>query len=178
VKYNAYGEIVNKGLNGLDQEHFEYDQAGRLIKTNKDDGVNRAYLYDPNGNQTAVIQSAVEDTDLKPLTINQIAALAPTVVQVTQSEYDARNQLIKTYQAPIEFTASAFDPTHVWVDGLNNSFVGGTITPAVGGPVNLIVVEQELQKAADAMRQREEYLANLKALQADGHGRAYDCRAT
>src|SRR5262249_13673932 len=136
-RYDAHGEIVAKGLNGLDQEYDQYDQAGRLIKTNKDDGVDRAYLYDADGNETATIQSAVQDTDLRPLSIVQIAALSPSVVQVTQSAYDARNQLVTTFQAPIQFTDSNVSIQHVFVEALNDPFTGGTVLPVAGGNVNL-----------------------------------------
>src|SRR5262249_2388593 len=136
-RYDAYGEIVAKGLNGLDQEYFQYDRAGRLVKTNKDDGVDRGYLYDADGNETASIQSAVTDTDLKPLTIEQTALRSPTIAQVTQSVYDERNQLLRTYQAPIQFTDSNVSIQHVFVDVLNDPFTGGTITPVAGGNVNL-----------------------------------------
>jgi YD repeat-containing protein len=143
--YNAFGEIVAKGLNDLDQEYYEYDQAGRLVKTNKDDGINRAYLYDASGNETANIQSADKDTngntnttgiDLRPLTINQIAALSNTAVQRTESDYDARNQLTKTYQAPMEFISDAGGGVQeVWLNVLNNPYVGGSIS-SIGGTVN------------------------------------------
>ncbi len=136
-RYDAYGEIVAKGLNGRDQEYYEYDKAGRLIKTNKDDGVDRAYLYDADGNETAKIQSAIQDTDLKSLAIDQIAALSPSVVERTESAYDARNQLTRVYQAPIAFTSDNVSIQEVWVDELNNPFIGGTLTPAKGGTATM-----------------------------------------
>ncbi len=136
-RYNAYGEIVAKGLNGIDQEYYEYDKAGRLVKTNKDDGVDRAYLYDANGNETAKIQSAMQDTDLKSLTVDQIAILSAASVQRTESAYDARNQLTRTYQAPIDFTTDNVAIQEVWVDALNNPFIGGTLTPMAGGAASM-----------------------------------------
>ncbi len=139
AKYDAHGEIVAKGLNNVDREYYEYDKAGQLIKTNKGDGVDRAYLYDANGNETAKIQSAIQDTDLQPLTIGQIAALSSTLVQRTESVYDARNQLLATHQAPIEFTGSTVGIQDVWVDVLDDPFSGGTITPAKGGTANYTV---------------------------------------
>jgi YD repeat-containing protein len=138
-RYNAYGEIVAKGLNGIEQEYFNYDQVARMTKTNQDDGVNRAYLYDANGNQTAQIQSAITDTNLRPLTIAQIATLSPTLVQRTESVYDARNQLTATYQAPIDFTADNVAIQQVWVDALSDPFTGGTVTAAAGGGVTMSI---------------------------------------
>jgi len=139
ARYDAYGEIVAKGLNGVDREYEEYDKAGRLIKTNKDDGVDRAYLYDANGNETAKIQSAIQDTYLKPLTIGQIADLSATLVQRTESAYDARNQLTRTYQPPVDIATDNVSGQEIWVDTLNNPFIGGTLTPMQGGTFPIVV---------------------------------------
>ena len=137
--YNAYGQITTKGLNSIDQEYYEYDQAGRLIKTNNEDGITKAYLYDANGNATAEIQSGTIDTDLQALDISAIAGLDPTTngIQRTESEYDANNQLIKIYEAPIDFAHDAVDIQEVWVNGLGNAFMGGTVMPVTGGTVDL-----------------------------------------
>ena len=57
MAYDAYGEIVTKGANGMAQEHFAYDGAGRLWRTNSGDGVYKIYGYDKAGNQTLALAS-------------------------------------------------------------------------------------------------------------------------
>jgi YD repeat-containing protein len=57
-RYNAFGEVTARGKNSLWQEYFEYDNAGRLWKTNSDDGNAKVFLYDLLGRQTAEITSA------------------------------------------------------------------------------------------------------------------------
>ena len=93
-----------------------------MIKTNKDDGVDRGFLYDANGNETARIES--EATDLRLLSIEQIFALPSDAVQLTQSEYDARDRLVKTYQAAMLIDrAEGTQFQHVWVPALEDPFM-------------------------------------------------------
>lgn len=60
--YNAYGEVVQRGTyaNGAVQmqEHFEYDAAGRLVRTNAGDGNWKVMLYNLRGFKTAEVTSA------------------------------------------------------------------------------------------------------------------------
>jgi YD repeat-containing protein len=119
--YNAYGEVVARGTNsngdaGKAREFNEYDKAGRIWRTNFNDGVTKAYGYDANGNATLLMQS-MGTTELK--TIGSIGAMiADTGVSKTFSEYDARNQLTRTIQSSA--TNSGLSPIHaekVSVDG-------------------------------------------------------------
>jgi YD repeat-containing protein len=101
TRYDLYGEITGKrtnggGVGGLWQETTEYDQAGRVWKTNSGDGVYKAYLYDANGNATLEIQSA--GPDLSTLTFAQVMALPGNQTYLTISQYDARNKLVGTFQ--------------------------------------------------------------------------------
>ncbi|MEI9997617.1 MAG: hypothetical protein WDM91_23685 [Rhizomicrobium sp.] len=57
LQYNAWGEVVGKGVNGLTQESFTYDNAGRVTRSTAGDGTVKFYLYDGNGDQTALITS-------------------------------------------------------------------------------------------------------------------------
>lgn len=59
--YNAHGEITAKGVNGLWQERFVYDNAGRLHSSTGGDGVLRMYLYDRAGRNTVVAVSTGAD---------------------------------------------------------------------------------------------------------------------
>ncbi|MGJ3628991.1 hypothetical protein AB5I41_22890 [Sphingomonas sp. MMS24-JH45] len=59
--YNAHGETVSRSVNGVVQETFAYDNAGRLWRSNADDGATRHYIYDANGNQTIMFESSGAD---------------------------------------------------------------------------------------------------------------------
>jgi YD repeat-containing protein len=72
--YSIFGEVSQRGTNGLWQEKFAYDKAGRLWRTNSGDGVWRFFIQDRNGNQTLAIES--EGTDLVDKTIDQVVAIA------------------------------------------------------------------------------------------------------
>jgi len=61
--YNAFGEMATKGIvdgsmTSGTQEYFQYDNAGRLWKTNSGDGVDKVMLYDLQGHVTSVISSS------------------------------------------------------------------------------------------------------------------------
>ncbi|MEA3065251.1 MAG: hypothetical protein QOJ27_1703, partial [Sphingomonadales bacterium] len=73
IAYNAYGEISQRGLNGLWQEQFAYDTRGRVWRTNSGDGVWRYFVYDANGKQTLMLES--EGTYLANLSIDQALAV-------------------------------------------------------------------------------------------------------
>lgn len=61
MAYNGFGEMILRGTgSGGDfawQEHFDYDAAGHLWRTNSGDGVEKVMLYDLQGHQTAQIIS-------------------------------------------------------------------------------------------------------------------------
>ncbi|MFV8603981.1 LysM peptidoglycan-binding domain-containing protein [Ralstonia pseudosolanacearum] len=68
MAYNAFGEMVAQGTftTGADpqyQAYFNYDNAGRLWRTNSGDGNVKVMLYDLQGRKTAQISSA-GSTDL------------------------------------------------------------------------------------------------------------------
>ncbi|HYC68886.1 pesticin C-terminus-like muramidase [Brevundimonas sp.] len=53
--YNAHGEVTSKTLNGVVQETFSYDTAGRLWRSTAGDGVARYMLYDAAGRVTLTV---------------------------------------------------------------------------------------------------------------------------
>ena len=139
--YNAHGEIIRQGtftqarVNATDfdamtesQVYVEYDAAGRMIKTNKDGGVDSVFLYDANGNQTAKIQLAeIEEIDtgsqiislnLRESSLQQVMNIDPLIVNRTEYAYDARNQVTDVFSSPIEVnTADVVDYNEVWNEG-------------------------------------------------------------
>lgn len=106
LAYNGFGEVSSRGLNGLWQERFDYDRAGRLWRTNSQDGVWRYFIQDGNGNQTLSIDS--EGTDLADKTIEQVLAIATgngahgvgaayvDGINTTINVYDRRNMAVTT----------------------------------------------------------------------------------
>jgi len=58
LEYNGFGELTRKGIAGGRQEYFNYDNAGRIWRTNTDGGVDKGALYNLLGQQTAAVQNA------------------------------------------------------------------------------------------------------------------------
>jgi YD repeat-containing protein len=108
TQYNAFGEVVAKGVNGGAQQTYAYDSAGRIWRGVDDDGAIKLYLYDAMGNQTLAIASS--GTDLSSLSLadglallthngaNAIGAAAVQGVTATITAYDARDQAIEVRQ--------------------------------------------------------------------------------
>ncbi len=53
ASYNAFGDVISEGTNGQQTYHYDYDNAGRLWRSNGGDGVTRVMQYDLQGHQTA-----------------------------------------------------------------------------------------------------------------------------
>ncbi|SFG52018.1 YD repeat-containing protein [Novosphingobium sp. CF614] len=128
IAYNTYGEVTGQGTNAgsagasVYQETFSYDAAGRIWRSTAGDGVVKLYLYDQNGNQSAVITS---DGDALPsgyswstLTIQQAITLftnsgASTIgnvsvqgMVVTLQAYDKRGSLTQTREPQRDVSAT------------------------------------------------------------------------
>ncbi|MFC5473581.1 HNH endonuclease [Paraherbaspirillum soli] len=142
IRYNAYGEIVGRGVNGSSAEFAEYDSQGRRWKTNAGDGATKAYLYDANGNATVLIQSA--GADLRNMSLAQIlaisqaqgASLDPVVqkaiadggIHMTVSVYDRRNQLVETYQPTMKSAHNMATIEQFLTMQAGSNFTGGNVT--------------------------------------------------
>jgi YD repeat-containing protein len=116
--YNAFGELISKSVDGLaGTETYEYDQVGRLWRTNSEDGVYKVYLYDLQGNATATLTSRYNpngSVDLSaPANAAAVNALAGTLRMETV--YDVASRVIEqrepTFTVPTpqqEFNAAIF----------------------------------------------------------------------
>lgn len=95
MEYNAFGELTRKYLAafGRDQgEFYDYDNGGRVWRSNAGDGVVKVMLYDLQGNQTAVLASTSQD--LK--TVGSAAAAdALTGLRRNTSQYDALGRVVR-----------------------------------------------------------------------------------
>ncbi|MBK6006911.1 LysM peptidoglycan-binding domain-containing protein [Ramlibacter ginsenosidimutans] len=101
IEYDGFGDITRKGTQGGGQEYFEYDNAGRLWRTNSGDGVDRINLYDGLGNITAQIRSSGsgrDDLDIKSFANAQAAAANPSTRR-EDIQVDALGRVISRTQA-------------------------------------------------------------------------------
>lgn len=105
IEYNAFGEVVRKGTQGGWQEYFDYDNAGRLWRTNTGDGIDRIQLYDLQGNVTADIRSSGSGRDnisIRGFASAEAAASNPSTRRV-DVRYDALGRVTgKTEAARLE----------------------------------------------------------------------------
>jgi YD repeat-containing protein len=102
MAYNGFGELVAKSVNGRAGEYFEYDNAGRLWRTNAGDGIDKIALYDLQGHQTADIRSAGQgrvDANLKRDFIDAQQAAWRTDLRRTDTTYDLLGRVITQEQA-------------------------------------------------------------------------------
>jgi YD repeat-containing protein len=103
TSYNAYGEVSGRGRTAswaspTYQETYEYDKAGRLARTNANDGVLRFFGYDQAGNQTAMLVST--GADLAYLTAATFMGSLGTgsTQATTYTAYDKRGQATQTLE--------------------------------------------------------------------------------
>ncbi|WP_233354609.1 RHS repeat domain-containing protein, partial [Woodsholea maritima] len=106
MTYNAYGDVVARGINGVNIENFEYDRAGRVTRTNQGDGIYDLVYHDALGQQTLTIASDGRNMS----TLSRSAALGAfggasgvmgTLVSdlvATITVYDKRGQAIKVIE--------------------------------------------------------------------------------
>lgn len=124
MQYNAFGEISARGMNGVFAEAYEYDAAGRLVKTNAGDGVWKYFVYDEAGNQTVMIATVGKDfghADFDTLDevlalwddpgitgpdYDRIATHNVTGVVATVTKYDGRNQAIEVLEPQRQLNAT------------------------------------------------------------------------
>ncbi|EOQ75796.1 RHS repeat protein, partial [Acinetobacter lactucae] len=100
TRYNVFGEITGKRLVKTDsttkstdswQEVTEYNNQGKVWKSNANNGVTRYYLYDRNGNATLQLDST--GTGISAKSADQLKDL--TGVSYTETVYDKRNQVVE-----------------------------------------------------------------------------------
>lgn len=94
--FNAFGEVTAKLRDNVQYAYFDYDNGGRVWRTNADGGVAKVYLYDLQDNVSAVISSPT--LDLKGATYTS-ASTVPTTLAAgarrTGQKYDKLGHLIQ-----------------------------------------------------------------------------------
>jgi YD repeat-containing protein len=94
TQYNAFGEIVARGINGGFQEYFDYDDAGHLWRTNTGDGVDKVAFYDLEGRATADVRSRSVDLHAPAIdSADDVNGLAGTMR--TDTRYDAAGRAVQ-----------------------------------------------------------------------------------
>ncbi|WP_431686418.1 LysM peptidoglycan-binding domain-containing protein [Hahella sp. NBU794] len=124
TRYNGYGDITAKGMNGQFQEQFKYDRLGRLFSTNKETGAPQLYLYDKNGNASAefILVDDLKDASGNPIDLatltspEQVKALGVLQTQMKVSVYDERNRHTDTFEAPHDYSQLSASLTEEEVD--------------------------------------------------------------
>ncbi|AJK45877.1 LysM peptidoglycan-binding domain-containing protein [Burkholderia plantarii] len=126
TRYDSYGDIVARrtnggGPNGEWQEYADYDNAGRVVRTNLNDGISHLYMYDKNGNATLKIESM--DTDLRSVAVGTQAEVTALLQRIdmmqTFTRYDQRNQVIQIRQpkTTVGQPRVSFAPVGIQIDG-------------------------------------------------------------
>jgi hypothetical protein len=115
TRYNVFGEVTGKRLvnpNSITkatdpwQEVTEYNNQGKVWKSNANNGVTRYYLYDRNGNATLQLDTT-GSTTITAKTPDQLKDL--TGVTYTETIYDKRNQVVAVRQP--KFSQDTLDTT-------------------------------------------------------------------
>src|SRR5262249_40813301 len=100
TRYNLFGEVTGRGIGaGADwHEYAEYDLRGRMVKSNMQGGIAKAFVYDANGN--AALQMESQSADLRLLSLDEILRRADVFKTVTV--YDKRNQAVRVEQPQMD----------------------------------------------------------------------------
>lgn len=101
MAYDSFGEMTSRGIQGGQQEYFDYDNAGRLWRTNSGDGVDQVKLYDALGNETAEIRSAGSggsNAAVKAFLSAEAADSSPSMRRIDQ-QYDALGRVTSRTEA-------------------------------------------------------------------------------
>jgi YD repeat-containing protein len=105
--YNAFGEIRTKTVDGgWTAEFFEYDNAGRVWRSNTGDGVDKVYLYNLAGEVTAEIRSRTLNLADAATYANAASVNALSGTMRTESRYDLLNRLVEQRLPEFEIQAT------------------------------------------------------------------------
>jgi len=104
LRYDVFGKQIGKitvtgNQQGKTQEFVDYDAAGRIWRSNVDNGITKVYFYDRSGRPTLTLQS--QTLDLRSMTLEQIQqemAKPDSLIATTISVYDERGQMVRTIQ--------------------------------------------------------------------------------
>ncbi|NML48462.1 LysM peptidoglycan-binding domain-containing protein [Ramlibacter sp. G-1-2-2] len=121
MQYNAFGDLIRRGVGTTLDESFDYDKAGRLWRTNSGDGVVRVLLHDAQGHVTAEIRSSGDGYYVDLSKKDARAADTATWTGRTQTRYDADGRVVATW-LPGRLPSTADN-----VVSLHRQYVAGSI---------------------------------------------------
>jgi len=104
--YNAFGDVVRTGVNGVWISENKYDLAGRMWSTNAGDGVWKFFGYDKNGNQTLAITSAGAQFANSTTFQDAYDGIDDANVNATYTRYDARNMAVEVHEEQRQLNAT------------------------------------------------------------------------
>jgi YD repeat-containing protein len=155
TQYDTYGEVSARGVNGMYQQTYAYNNAGQLWRTNANNGSVQMYLYDADGNQTLEIDSSGNALPIgdswATLTLaqaiailtnngaNAIGASDPTAqgLIATITAYDARGQAtsnIEPYRE-LSLSGSTYTTTTITTSSVYDAF--GDVIQSTDGNGNV-----------------------------------------
>jgi YD repeat-containing protein len=139
-QYNAFGDVIKKGINGGWQESFDYNAAGQLWRTNTS-GVTTAYLHDLQGHVTGTLTSQghghgdVDLSSVDPLSAApENAVLALGNLRSSYTVYDKLGrsvQVVDTGRNAVSGGISVISGTTRWSN-----------VTTVSTPVGTVIVER------------------------------------
>ena len=107
AEYNAFGEITykyNAGTADAQKQFFDYDQAGRVWRSNSGDGVDKVFMYDLAGNATLELRSKETDLSAGRTLVSQgtytsaqgvLDNVAAANLMRTETVYDAKGNVVQ-----------------------------------------------------------------------------------
>lgn len=105
AEYNAFGEIIYKYNSGTafeQREYYDYDNAGRVWRTNSGDGVDKVFMYDLAGNATLELRSRTMNlnenrtaSSLGTYTSAQSVVSTAGDLMRTETVYDAKGNVVQ-----------------------------------------------------------------------------------
>jgi YD repeat-containing protein len=105
--YNGFGEIKTKSVDGgWTAEFYEYDNAGRVWRTNSGDGIDKVYLYDLAGRTTAEIRSRTLNLADSATYANAAAVNALAGTMRTETRYDLLGRAIEQRSPQFDIQAT------------------------------------------------------------------------
>lgn len=127
AQYNAFGEVVKKGVNGQFTTYVEFDALGRVCRSTSDGQVH-VYEYNLTTNVTRMQMHGIDVSDDSPDVVYQ------------ESTYDALGRLVKQSQDARVITTQTFD---CWGNVLSHTNARGYMTRNTYNALN-VLTEQTL----------------------------------
>lgn len=166
--FNAFGEMSLRD-DGTWQEYFDYDNAGRLWRTNQGDGIDRVSLFDAQGHVTGEIRNSGAAWNAVNLHALDNARQADALANMrrTDTRYDVMGRVTAKVEAAraenqggvtvVQMSASAdikatqqyfSEETHCWTQGQNRVVLSWTGLAALGSGDIKVGIDYETNRGS------------------------------